>query len=92
MSAQRVKPVGVVIKVDDEPYIIMFDRAEEVTITPNSTLTFALDGITTAPWAGVENMANILPLRDVAGVLPRPPKFTTKEEAEAWLDEYPSRV
>lgn len=88
--ADTVKPLGVVFYVNDIPYITMFNDAETIEVSKGQTITIAVDGITTDPWAGAENMAGLLPLSEINA--PRPPKFTSEAEVEEWLDQYPTRV
>jgi len=90
MPSDHVRPLGVVFLVNDVPYVTMFDNTEPLTVTYGSTVTIAIDGITTEPWAGVDNMVGMLPLVELQA--PVPPQFQTVEEAEAWLDQYPSRL
>jgi len=85
-----VKPIGVVFMVNDIPYVTMFNETHEMEVQHGQKITIALDGITTEPWAGVDNMAGMLPLVEIQA--PRPPKFGSMEEAEQWLDQYPLRT
>lgn len=87
MADDVVKPLGVVFMVNGVPYVTMFNDTHEFTVTHGQRITMTLDGVTTEPWAGVENMAGMLPLKDLEA--PTPPKFASQEEAEAWLDQYP---
>ena len=88
MAEDIVKPLGVVFMVNGVPYVTMFRETHEMTVMHGQRITMTLDGITTEPWAGVDNMAGMLPLRDLEA--PTPPKFASQAEAEAWLDQYPS--
>lgn len=88
MASDTVKPIGVVFMVNDVPYVTMFNETHEMEVKHGQRITMTLDGVTTEPWAGVENMAGMLPLRDLEA--PRPPKFSSMEEAAAWLDQYPA--
>jgi hypothetical protein len=88
MPNDIVKPVGVVFMVNGVPYVTMFNDTHEMDVAHGQRITITLDGITTEPWAGVDNMAGMLPLKDLEA--PTPPKFASHEEAEAWLDQYPA--
>ena len=87
MATDIVKPVGVVFMVNGVPYVTMFEDGQEMEVDYGVRVTMAIDGLTTEPWAGVDNMAGMLPLSTITA--PRPPKFANEEEAAAWLDEYP---
>jgi len=90
VAVDIVKPLGVVFLVNDIPYVTMFEETHEMEVTHGQRITMTLDGVSTEPWAGVDNMAGMLPLRDIEA--PRPPKFESLEEAEEWLDRYPLRT
>lgn len=90
MASDIVKPLGVVFMVNDVPYVTMFNETHEMEVKQGQRITMTLDGVTTEPWAGVENMAGMLPLKDLEA--PRPPKFDTLEEAQAWLEKYPANT
>lgn len=90
MAADIVKPLGVVFLVNDIPYVTMFNETHEMEVVHGQRITISLDGITTEPWAGVDKMAGMLPLIEIQA--PRPPRFASQEEADAWLDEYPTRA
>ena len=88
MASDTVKPVGVVFLVNGVPYVTMFNETQQFEVNQGQRITMTLDGVTTEPWAGVENMAGMLPLKDLEA--PTPPKFSSEEEAAEWLDQYPT--
>lgn len=90
MASDIVKPIGVVFLVNDIPYVTLFAETHEMKVQHGQRITMTLDGVSTEPWAGVDNMAGMLPLKEIEA--PRPPKFDSIAEAEAWLDEYPMRA
>jgi len=91
-----IVPMGVVLCVDGDYYVALFKPMDPVTVTAGMGVELTLDPLRVMPWAGpaASGLVPLRGMRDVPNPLrtlePRPPEFSSVEEAEEWLAKHPA--
>lgn len=95
----RILPVGVLLNVDGDYYIVPFtDNGSPMGIPHGSGLRVELKNLEVSPWLGPD-MPGVIPiaqLRELDNPMkplePTPPDLQNAEEAAKWLEEHPYAV